>query len=107
MTRNLIFILGDQLSPDMSSLRDADPARDVILMCEVMAEATYVRHHKRKIAFILSSMRHHAQSLREAGYKVRYTALDDPENAGSFRAELLRAVADLAPHRVIVTEPGE
>ena len=40
--RHLIFILGDQLSPNLASLRDADPAQDVILMCEVMAEATYV-----------------------------------------------------------------
>ncbi|WP_377296460.1 cryptochrome/photolyase family protein [Rhizobium sp. SGZ-381] len=105
--RNLIFILGDQLSPDLSSLRDADPACDGILMCEVMAEATYVRHHKRKIAFILSAMRHFAEELETAGFAVRYTRLDAPDNAGSFRGELLRAVEALAPQRVIVTEPGE
>ena len=52
--RHLILILGDQLSPTLASLADADPARDVILMAEVMAEATYVRHHKQKIAFIFS-----------------------------------------------------
>ena len=50
---NVILILGDQLSPDISSLRDAEPATDRILMAEVMAEATYVKHHPKKIIFCL------------------------------------------------------
>lgn len=105
--RNLILILGDQLSPSLSSLEGADPARDTILMCEVMSEATYVRHHKRKIAFIFSAMRHFAEELSERGFTVRYTRLDDEKNAGSLRGELKRAVDDLQPASVIVTEPGE
>ncbi len=36
------FILGDQLSLSMSSLEGTDPTLDVVLMCEVMEEATYV-----------------------------------------------------------------
>ncbi|MCS4245645.1 deoxyribodipyrimidine photolyase-like uncharacterized protein, partial [Rhizobium sp. BIGb0125] len=55
--RNLIFILGDQLTLEMSSLDGADPTQDIILMCEVMEEATYVQHHKLKIALIFSAMR--------------------------------------------------
>ncbi|WP_137130448.1 cryptochrome/photolyase family protein [Rhizobium sp. FY34] len=105
--RNLIFILGDQLSPWLSSLEGADPARDVILMCEVMSEASYVRHHQLKIAFIFSAMRHFAEDLTERGFTLRYTRLDDEKNAGSFRGELKRAVEDLQPDAVIVTEPGE
>ncbi|MCJ8509418.1 cryptochrome/photolyase family protein [Rhizobium lemnae] len=105
--RHLIFILGDQLSPNLASLRDADPAQDVILMCEVMAEATYVRHHKLKIAFIFSAMRHFAEELSERGFTVRYCRLDDEGNKGSFREELRVAVTELSPKRVIVTEPGE
>jgi deoxyribodipyrimidine photolyase-related protein len=35
--RNLILILGDQLSADISSLRQADPEVDAILIAEVMA----------------------------------------------------------------------
>lgn len=105
--RNLIFILGDQLSPEISSLREADPEQDVILMCEVMAEATYVRHHKLKIAFIFSAMRHFAQELREGGFRVIYRRLDDAENKASFREELRAAVQQLSPGAVLVTEPGE
>ena len=103
----LIPVLGDQLSFDLSSLADADPQASVILMMEVADEATYVRHHKRKIAFILSAMRHHAAALREAGWTVDYVKLDDPDNAGSFTGEIARAVARHAPDRIIVTESGE
>ena len=82
-TRNLILILGDQLSPQISSLRNADPDKDTILMCEVMDEASYVKHHKKKIAFIFSAMRHFAEEMRDAGWTVEYTELKDADNAGS------------------------
>lgn len=105
--RNLIFILGDQLSPDISSLKDADPEQDHILMCEVADETAYVAHHKKKIAFILSAMRHHAEWLRSEGWTVDYVKLDDDENTGSFTGELSRAVERLAPGKVIICEPSE
>jgi deoxyribodipyrimidine photolyase-related protein len=105
--RHLIFILGDQLSLSLSSLEDADPARDMILMCEVMEEATYVPHHKLKIALIFSAMRHFAEELREKGFDLRYTRLDDPQNSGTFTDELLRAVATVSPERIVATEASE
>ncbi len=57
MTPALRLVLGDQLSHSIASLKDIDAANDAVLMCEVMAEATYVRHHQKKIAFILSRIR--------------------------------------------------
>ena len=73
-----------------------------------MAEQTgYVRHHKAKIALILASMRHHAQALEQAGWRVDYVPLDDPDNSGSFTGEVARAIARHAPTRIVVTEPGE
>lgn len=103
----LIFVLGDQLSRGLSALRRADPARDVVLMVEVADEATYVRHHKKKIAFIFSAMRHFAEDLRTEGWTVDYVRLDDPANSGSFTGELGRAVARHEIRRVVLTEPGE
>jgi deoxyribodipyrimidine photolyase-related protein len=104
---NLILILGDQLSPDISSLRDAEPATDRILMAEVMAEATYVKHHPKKIIFCLSAMRHFAEELREKGFDVDYTRLDDDQNAGDLTGEVRRAIERHAPAKLIVTEAGE
>jgi deoxyribodipyrimidine photolyase-related protein len=105
--RNLVLVLGDQLSPGLSSLAAADRTKDVVLMAEVHDETTYVRHHKKKIAFVLSAMRHFAAELKAAGWRVDYVELDDPANGGSFTSEVARAVKRWSPERVIVTEPGE
>lgn len=103
----LLPVLGDQLTATLASLRDADPANSVILMMEVDEEASYVRHHVKKIAFLFSAMRHHAAALRDAGWHVDYVALDDPDNVGSFTGEVARAIERHAPARIVATEPGE
>ena len=73
----LRLILGDQLSQDISSLKGCNKSDDIILMCEVWNEATYVKHHKKKITFLFSAMRHFAKELNESGYKVSYTKIED------------------------------
>ena len=93
MVRQIIVILGDQLSPDNPALRAADPSQDIVFMAEVGGEATYVRHHPQKITLILSAMRHFAQELRENGWTVDYTTLDDPENHQSLGAEIIKIAA--------------
>ncbi len=104
---SLILVLGDQLSHNLSSLAAADKAVDRILMCEVADETTYVRHHKKKIAFIFSAMRHFAETLRAVGWHVDYVKLGDAGNTGSFTGEVRRAVQRIKPAELIVTEPGE
>ena len=103
---SLRLVLGDQLTRDVAALRDIT-ADDTVLMAEVAAEAGYANHHKKKLVFVFSAMRHFAESLRAEGIKVIYTKLDDPENGGSIDAELSRAAAALQPDRIITTEPGE
>lgn len=103
----LRLILGDQLTPDISSLRDADKSNDIILLCEVFDEAVYVRHHQKKIAFLFSAMRHFAAKLSESGWHVDYVRLDQKGNSHSFSGEVARAVARHEPQGVIVTCPSE
>ncbi len=105
----LRLVLGDQLSsPErLSSLRDLDPAHDVVLMAEVTAELTYVRHHKQKIVHTLASMRRHAAELEEAGIAVRYVRADDTRNAGDLPGEVKRALSDQPFERVVMTRSGE
>lgn len=105
--RNLVLILGDQLTPSLSSLRAADRAMDRVLFVEAHEETTYVRHHKKKIAFVLSAMRHFAEELRRIGWSVDYVKLEDDGNTGSFRGEVERACRRLSPQKIVVTEPGE
>jgi deoxyribodipyrimidine photolyase-related protein len=106
-SRAIRFILGDQLTRSVASLNGLDKANDVVLIVEVQDEATYVRHHKQKIAFLFSAMRHFADSLRREGINVDYVCLDDPANTGSFTGELERAVLRHKAAEVFVTEPGE
>ncbi|MHA7841468.1 MAG: cryptochrome/photolyase family protein [Gammaproteobacteria bacterium] len=103
----LRLILGDQLTQSISSLKDCKKTKDIILMCEVWDEATYVKHHQKKIAFLFSAMRHFAKELTEAGYTVEYTKLDDPDNEGSFYKEIKRALQRHTIKQIVVTHPNE
>jgi len=103
----LRLILGDQLSPDISALADADRDADVILLAEVRGECTYVKHHKKKIVFVLAAMRHFAQELRADGYHVDYVTLTDEGNTGTLKGEAERALKRHKADRLVVTRPGE
>lgn len=102
----LRLILGDQLSESISSLSDFQKD-DWILLCEVIEEATYVKHHPKKIAFLFAAMRHFAIEMEAKGFKLRYVKLTDPQNSGSFTGEVHRIAQELGVERLIVTEPGE
>ena len=105
--RNLVLVLGDQLTPTLASLAASDPAQDRVLMAELHEEATYLRHHKKKIAFIFAAMRHFANELRAAGWTVDYVPLNAPENQRNFSAQVALAVAEHRPERMLVTAAGE
>jgi deoxyribodipyrimidine photolyase-related protein len=103
----LRLILCDQLSHNISSLRGCNISEDIVFMCELWDEATYVKHHKKKIAFLFSAMRHFAEELKQKGYKVEYTKLDDQLNSGSFRGEIDRILKKHNIDCIVVTKPGE
>jgi deoxyribodipyrimidine photolyase-related protein len=103
----LRLILGDQLTASLASLKHTDQDRDVILLCEVREEATYVKHHPKKIALLFSAMRHFAAERAAAGHRVDYVRLDDPANTHSFTGEVRRAVARHGVTRILCTFPGE
>jgi deoxyribodipyrimidine photolyase-related protein len=105
--KSLRLVLGDQLTHSLSALDGIDPKQDVVFMAEVAEEATYVPHHKQKIVFILSAMRHFAEELINEGLRLHYVRLDDPANTSSLTGELARAIELHQPDRLIATEPGE
>ena len=90
--RPLVLILGDQLSHELASLKQA-PADSVIAFCEVEEEGRYVPHHPHKIAMMLAAMRHHAQELRECGWQVHESRLEDPDNLQRLSSEAERLAA--------------
>ena len=109
MTRpsEIVLILGDQLTPAISSLRDASPADTILLMAEVAEEAGYVPHHRKKLAFLFSAMRHFAEEMCAQGWRVDYVRLDDPDNSGSLGGEVARARNRHGDLPLRVTEAGE
>lgn len=110
--RTLRLVLGDQLTSTVSSLRDVADG-DVVVMAEVMEEASYVPHHKKKLAFVFASMRHFADELRADGVAVHYVRLDDRGNTGTVLGEVERALSDPAVtkqglfDRLVATKAGE
>ncbi len=103
----LRLVLGDQVSDALSALDGLDLQNDIVLRAEVMGEATYVGHHKQKIALVFAAMRSHAARLTARGICVRYVRIDDPQNTHSIAGELARAVSETSCARVVITECGE
>ncbi len=83
----LRLILGDQLNPQHSWLRDLR-ADVVYVLMEVRSETAYVRHHAQKVLGIFAAMRDFARQLKTAGHRVRYVAIDYPTNRQSITANL-------------------
>ncbi|MHB9878408.1 cryptochrome/photolyase family protein [Pacificimonas sp. ICDLI1SI03] len=103
----LVYILGDQLTRTLASLRGCRKDDTIILMAELDEETTYVGHHKQKLIFILSAMRHFAEELRADGWSVDYVDLEAPGNSGTFSGELARALERHRVDEVRVVKPGE
>ena len=100
----LFPILGDQLSLQLASLRQAKVGTDRILFVESPAEAAYVPHHPQKIALFFAAMRAFAQEVQQLGHKVTYL---------TFGNHSYESLSDAiwgergSCHKVVVTEPGE
>ena len=105
--RHLVIVLGDQLDEQSSAFDGFDAQLDAVWMAEVAEESTHVWSAKQRITLFLSAMRHFAESLRERGWTVHYTRLDDSRNRGTLAAELQAATGMLAPEALVMTAPGD
>ena len=108
--RHLILVLGDQLDLDAAALDGFDAAQDAVWMAEAHEESTHVWSSKQRITLFLSGMRHFAQELRDQGRPLHYHQLDDTSAAAhldSLGAKLQADIASLAPHRMVMTAPGD
>ncbi len=75
------------------------------MMSEVIDEATYVKHHQKKLVYVFSAMRHFAQDLIQKDYNVSYTKLEAINNSGSLTSEVERAIKNNNINKIIITEP--
>jgi len=105
LVRNLIIILGDQLSFEISSLEKISKNEDKILMMEVSNEIEYVNHHKKKLVLIFSAMRHFANELKKNKFDVTYVEFDKSKE--SFTKELENQCKKFNPKSIKITHPSE
>jgi len=106
MTR-LALVAGDQLDPNLASLRALRRGTDHVLMAELADEATYVRHHVKKIVLVFSAMRHFAAELEAQGHRVFYHRFDPGSKVRSFTAALARHCNRNRIDEIVLTRPGE
>lgn len=107
MAKKLRIIFGDQLTMGLAGLSAAAGKDDQILMMEVHDEASYVAHHKQKLVFFFSAMRHFANELVDKGYKVHYIKLTSVNSKGSFTETLQHFLKNRSFSEILITEPSE
>ena len=102
--RNLCVILADQLNQEISSLNNFNKDLDEILICELKKNFNDNNHHKKKIVYQISCMRHFGIEMDALGFKVNYLKLNDPNNKDSYASEILDLIGKKGIDRIIVTE---
>lgn len=108
----LRVILWNQLNLEISSLKNCKKDKDILLLCELMEDATYVKHHKKKLVLLFSAMRHFYQLLIQNGYHVVYVKLDDKQNTQTLQSEVLRIynnnlLRKESYEKIVFTHPSE
>lgn len=104
--RRLALILGDQLDRSYPVTLGLKKDDDAILMVEVKGASQSPPSHIQRTVLFLSAMRHHAEHLEKAGWRVEYVSITDQDNTHTFEGELARAIKRLNPESVVCIEPG-
>ena len=102
----LRLVLGDQLHIGHSWFQTADN-NVLFVLCELRSETDYAPHHVQKVVAFFAAMRAFAHALTQAGHRVHYVTLDDPENTGTFAGELSRLRGITGAERLAWQEPDE
>ncbi|WP_077001137.1 cryptochrome/photolyase family protein [Variovorax sp. KK3] len=104
--RNLVVVLGDQLSLSSVAFDGFDAARDRVWMAEVREESEHVPSTKMRTAIFLSAMRHFAEALTARGMPLDYLKLGAHPFA-SIESALADTLARHRPETVLMVEAGE
>lgn len=97
-THRHILVLGDQLNRTVGPLASAEPSRTTVLMIRSRAWERRRAYHPQKLVLIRSAMRHFADELRAAGFRVAWVVTDgspvDALGAPASAATMTRRVID-------------
>ncbi|HMS16805.1 MAG TPA: cryptochrome/photolyase family protein [Planctomycetota bacterium] len=98
--REWIYIPYDQLTAEVGMLSRRDPADTGIVLVETPAKAARRPYHKRKLALLLTNLRHFALEQAERGVAVRHMVAQ-----GDLVATLAKVAAELGA--LLVMQPAE
>jgi deoxyribodipyrimidine photolyase-related protein len=70
--QRILYVAHDHLNSERGVLRTANPDTDVVVLVESARMLEGRPWHKERLFFLLSSARHFADSLKSAGFTVRY-----------------------------------
>ena len=88
MKTRLIYVPFDHLNRSFGALKNANPATDAIAMVESERMKTGRPWNKQRLYFLISSARHFAVELEEAGFEVFYQkAKDTPTGLAAIKAQ--------------------
>ncbi len=94
-----VWLLGDQLHPEVASLQGRAPGECRILMVRSDAKVASRPWHRQRLHLVLSAMAHRAEELRAQGYEV------DERRAPTLAEGIAAHRAHFDPSEVIAMEP--
>ncbi|MGD8415329.1 MAG: cryptochrome/photolyase family protein, partial [Candidatus Latescibacterota bacterium] len=83
---NWTLVAPDQLTDRVGPLKSADPSSTGVILIESLWWAKRRPHHKQRIAFVFSNLRHFAAELEQAGFEVRYLQTAEPHGVAAAEA---------------------
>lgn len=106
MKNKIILLLHDQISFSISSLKDIKSS-DLIVLIEYRKYFEALNHHPKKIAFIISSLRHFAEELKSIGHQVLLIKIDDQSSDDSLSSLVEKKINIHHFNQMVITEPAE
>jgi deoxyribodipyrimidine photolyase-related protein len=100
VTKQTVWVFGDQLNRSVGALRDASSDTHQVLMVESASKIKSRRWHIQRSHFFVASMRRFADELRSEGFSVDYRI------APSMREGVRQHIAEMQPSAVVATEPN-
>jgi deoxyribodipyrimidine photolyase-related protein len=104
--KHLRLILGDQLNIMHSWFERVDS--DVVyVIAELHQEATYTKHHSKKITAFFAAMKNFAETIEDKGHRVCYLTLDDTEKYQDLPELIKSLVSSYASENFTFQRPDE
>jgi deoxyribodipyrimidine photolyase-related protein len=97
----LAFVAPWEASRAVANIPRAPRPDVVVLLVESLEKGAALPWHRQKLVLVLSALRHFAEALRAAGYRV------DHRVAPSYREAIREAAREHGATRVVATEPRE